>query len=110
LEIFVFLLVFAGFLFWFALRDPLKIYKSLIGLGAAVLVGVCVWIFVISRNFSSWAFVFFMFTSITAMLIGAALALFLKGKRKRFGAIFAVALPIALFLSMEMGRFAALMN
>jgi hypothetical protein len=104
LEIFIFLLVFAGFLFWFGLCDPLKIYKPLLILGSMVLVGICVWLFMISRDFGSWAFVFFMFTAFVSLIIGVLLIIFLKGKRKRFAAIFAVLLPIALYLSMEIGR------
>jgi hypothetical protein len=104
LEIFIFLVVFAGFLFWFGLRDPLKIYKPLLILGSIVLVGVCVWIYVIGRDFDGWAFVFFMFTAIASLVIGVLLAIFLKGKRKRFGALFALVLPIALYISMAIGR------
>ena len=72
-------------------------------LGSSVLVGICVWIYFIGRDFGAWSFVFFMFTSIGALVIAFLLAIFLKGRRKRFAFLFAVVLPAALYLSMQLG-------
>ena len=76
-------------------------------MGSAVLVGICVWIYFIGRDFNAWAFVFFMFTSIGALIIAVLLAIFLKGKRKRYAALFAFVLPAALYLSMQLGMYAS---